>query len=188
MRRPRTATVLAWLALFAALAGTGVAAGVIRPGAVGTRELRDRAVTAAKLGRIPAARLESAEHRIPSGAPATISFARTAFDTARMAVRGRAALRAPRAGIYAIDAGLRFPADNRGIRAMFIVGPGNGYLANHEDSANTDPARSTIYSISTLARLRKGDTVSVQGFQETGEPMQLPADPRSFLAMHFVGP
>jgi hypothetical protein len=123
---------------------------------------------------------------VPDNVPAGVAFQGTAFRGGGVTVRDKSTLIAPQTGVYAISAGLRFPANSNGIRALFIARDNGTYLANHEDSADSDPGRSTIYTVSTLARLRKGEGVQVLGFQNTGSPMALPADPRSFLAMHFV--
>jgi Collagen triple helix repeat (20 copies) len=51
MRRPSHATVVAYLALFLALGGVGYAASSFPANSVGTRQLRNRAVTLAKISR-----------------------------------------------------------------------------------------------------------------------------------------
>jgi hypothetical protein len=186
MSRIKRAVVL--VLPLAALCGFVIGSGTVLSRSLGAGHLRPAAVENRKLPRHPAARLESATQPLPTDAVTPIAFDRVAFDTGHMVVSGKAALRAPRRGIYAVDAGLRFPADPRGIRALMIGGPGGKALAGQEDSANSDPARSTIYAISTLVKLRRGGTVAAFGFQSTGVPMQLVTDTRSFLAMHKVSP
>jgi hypothetical protein len=186
MNRNKRAAVT--ILVLAALCGPAFASGMLPSRSMGARHLRPLVVEHRKLPRHPAARLESATVVLPPDAVTPIAFDHVAFDIGHMVVPGRAALRAPRRGIYAVDAGLRFPADIRGIRALMIGGPGGTTLAAEEDSANSDPARSTIYSISTLVKLRRGEAVAALGFQSTGVPMNMVADPRSFLAMHRVSP
>lgn len=186
IRRPSHATVVAYLALFVALGGGAYAAGVLPAGSVGTRQLQPAAVTPAKLAAVPAARLQDSTVSVADSAPFPVTFARVAFDRGREAGGRLDRLTAPRDGIYEISAGLRFPADPRGIRALFIAKADGTYLANHEDSADTDPAHSTIYTVTTLARLRRGEAVQALAYQQTGAPMALVSDPRTFLAMHWV--
>jgi hypothetical protein len=177
---------LVGLASAAAVAITAVA---LPSNSVGTRQLRSRSVTPAKLAPVPAARLQTSTITVPSNAITTVRFDATAFQTASMATAGRDGLRAPRGGIYAVDSGFRFPANRAGARAIFITVAGtDGFAANEEDGATEDPARSRIMAASTLVQLRRGQVVQLQVFQESGAPMAIPSDARSFLAMHFVSP
>jgi hypothetical protein len=185
-RRPSHATLVAYVALFVALGGGAYAAGVLPANSVGTRQLRAASVTPEKVAVVGAARLQDSTMTLPDAAPTVVIFSGAAFDRGQLTTSRRDRLKAGRAGIYAISAGLRFPADARGIRALFIARADGSYRANHEDSADTDPAHSTIYTVSTLARLGRGEAVQALAYQETGAPMALLSDPRTFLSMHWV--
>lgn len=139
-----------------------------------------------QLGQVPAARLESSGQSVPDNALTTIDFARVDFATPGV-VQGDE-LRAPIAGVYSVTTGIRWPPDPDGIRALFITttGAGGAVKAAAEHSPAPESNRSTIQNVSTLLRLEVGQGVVAQGVQDSGGPLVIPDDVRSFLAMHWV--
>jgi hypothetical protein len=68
-RRPSPALILACLALAVASAGTGYAAMVLPPNSVGTKQLRNDAVVAAKVKNRTLMRVDFKNGQLPSGPP-----------------------------------------------------------------------------------------------------------------------
>jgi hypothetical protein len=234
-RRPSHATVVAYLALFVALGGTGAWAthevilssdivngevktpdlanlGVTNPklgpnavtsgkvldnnlqgldlkdGTVGTADLVNGAVTPAKFGTIPAARVEkSANQSVPNATTTNLTFAFENFDTADLHnPANNTRLRAPISGVYQISAGVHWDFNSTGTRELRLM------------HGNTPFARSVIgppetgdsaQSVSDLLKLSTGEFVEAQVFQVSGGgSLNALAGASTFLAMTWVGP
>ena len=101
---------IAYLALFITLGGTAYAASLPR-NSVGTAQLRDRAVTAEKLGRIPAASAFTSTHdqKLSDGQFAAVSLKQERFDTASMHDSDNdTRIRVPLTGAYIVQATATF--------------------------------------------------------------------------------
>jgi hypothetical protein len=99
--------VVAYLALFIALSGTAYAASSLPRNSVGTNQLRDGAVVAPKLGRLPAvnAFTDDFEQQLSDGVFAAVRLENEAFDIGAMHSAGDNDSRvvAPRTGTYIVQ-------------------------------------------------------------------------------------
>ena len=102
--------LVAYLALFIALGGTAYAAGLPR-NSVGTAQLKDRSVTALKLGRTPAVSAFTPTHdqKLADGQFAAVSLKQEHFDPARMhGPENDTRIVAPFHGTYVVQATATF--------------------------------------------------------------------------------
>jgi hypothetical protein len=161
-------------------------------------------VTPAKIGAIPQARVEkTADQSIPSNIAVlnTLVYEAELYDTAGLfdpATPNR--LTAPIAGVYAIDAGVRWSANALGTRfaGICINQPTVGacgftnnvavsqYATNHDPGIGT--MRLTQQSVSTQLKLAAGDVVQVVVTENSGSPLAVDGLPATNLAMTWVGP
>jgi hypothetical protein len=161
-------------------------------------------VTPAKFGAIPQARVEkTAAQSIPSNIAVfnTLTYEAELYDTAGLfdpAFPGR--LTAPIAGVYVIDAGVRWAANALGTRfaGICINQPTVGAcgltnnVAVSQYATNDDPGvgtlRLTQQSVSTQLKLAAGDVVQVVVTQNSGGALNVDGFPVTHLAMTWVGP
>jgi hypothetical protein len=158
-------------------------------------------VTPAKFGAIPQARVEkTAAQSIPSNIAVfnTLTFESEVYDTAGLfdpATPDR--LTAPIAGVYAIDAAVRWSANALGTRFAGIcinaVGACgvNSNVAVSQYATNDDPGigtlRLTQQSVSTQVKLAAGGVVQLIVTQNSGGALNVDGLPATNLAMTWVG-
>ena len=161
-------------------------------------------VTPAKFGAIPQARVEkTAAQSIPSNIAVfnTLTYESEVYDTAGLfdpATPDR--LTAPIAGVYAIDAGVRWSANALGTRfaGICINQPTIGAcgitnnVAVSQYATNDDPGigtlRLTQQSVSTQWKLDAGGVVQVVVTQNSGGALNVDGFPVTHLAMTWLGP
>ena len=161
-------------------------------------------VTPAKFGAIPQARVEkTAGQSIPSNIAVfnALTYESELYDTAGLfdpAAPDR--LTAPIAGVYAIDAGVRWSANALGTRfaGICINQPTVGAcgitnnIAVSQYATNDDPGvgtlRLTQQSVSTQVKLAAGAVVQVVVTQNSGGALNVDGQPATNLAMTWVGP
>jgi hypothetical protein len=162
------------------------------------------AVTPAKIGAIPQARVEkTVAQAIPSNIAVfnTLTWESELYDTAGLfnpAAPDR--LTAPIAGVYAIDGGVRWATNALGTRfaGICINQPTVGAcgltnnVAVSQYATNDDPGigtmRLTQQSVSTQLKLAAGDVVQVVVTQNSGGALNIDGFPVTHLAMTWVGP
>lgn len=160
-------------------------------------------VTPAKFGAIPQARVEkTVAQAIPSNIAVfnALTYEAELYDTAGLfdpAAPDR--LTAPIAGVYVIDAGVRWSANALGTRfaGICINQPtvGSCGLTNNvavsQYATNDDPGigslRLTQQSVSTQLKLAAGDVVQAVVTQNSGAPLNADGFPVTHLAMTWVG-
>lgn len=161
-------------------------------------------VTPAKFGAIPQARVEkTVGQSIPSNIAVfnALTYESELYDTAGLfdpAAPDR--LTAPIAGVYAIDAGVRWSANALGTRfaGICINQPTVGAcgitnnIAVSQYATNDDPGvgtlRLTQQSVSTQVKLAAGAVVQVVVTQNSGGALNVDGQPATNLAMTWVGP
>lgn len=160
-------------------------------------------VTPAKFGAIPQARVQkTVAQSITSGVGVftTLTWEAERYDTAGLfdpAAPDR--LTAPIAGVYAIDAGVRWAANVLGSRfaGICINQPTEGAcginnnVAVSQHATNDDPGigtlRLTQQSVSTQLKLNAGDVVQVIVSQNSGGALNVDQWAATNLAMTWVG-
>ena len=158
-------------------------------------------VTPAKFGAIPQARVEkAAAQSIPTGPAFTgLTWATELYDTAGLfnpAAPDR--LTAPIAGVYAIEAGVRWAANATGFRFAGICInqlPADcsidDNIAVSEYATNDDPGvgalKLTQQSVSTQVKLAAGAIVHVVVTQDSGVALNVDPFRATYLAMTWVG-
>ena len=152
------------------------------------------AVTPSKIGTLPQARVElaGAVQSIPNANTITaVSFDTVVFDTAGLYNGANSTrLTAPVTGVYQIDAGASWTANNTSFRFLGIYhgnAPGGTEIAASEVSANSDNARETQQTASTLYKLSAGDYIEIGVAHSTAAPLNLLNDSRTFVSMTWVG-
>ena len=163
--------------------------------------LRDGAVTAAKIGSLPAVRVQQEDAPVAPQAIAStaatvftnVVFQEERYDTDGMfdpAQPDRITIRT--AGVYSISAAVRWDANATGTRSVGIVPNATniGFLA-----ADTRPAASTVnqatrQNMSTMARLAAGTVVILKASQDSGGPLEIDnnGSPQVHLAATWLGP
>ena len=157
-----------------AASGGGLALGAggfgIAPGGVGTSSLADGAVTPAKLGLVPAARVTNSTPQSAANVPTftTLAFDTERFDTAALHTGSDTRLTAPIAGLYVVSAQISWDAaSNVGARELAINKNGSTIIARTVSAPSPSP-NTTEQSITTLANLAAGDFVEVKLRQNSG--------------------
>jgi hypothetical protein len=150
---------VAYLALFLALGGTSYA--VSRPPAnsVDTPQLVNGAVTAPKLGRLPAvsAFSDDFEQQLSDGVWATIRLDKEAFDTGRMHSPGENDTRvvAPRTGTYVVQGTVTFNEGGDSVALQHVKRGGRVDLDNaHAGGAFEAPS---FAHVGAIVRMRAGE-------------------------------
>jgi hypothetical protein len=97
-----------------------------------------------------------------------------------------ATLRAPVAGVYQVDAGVEWAANNNGQRFLAIGWDGGCCAAG--SWINATLATDTIQTVSDLIPLSAGEHVYASVMQSSGGSLNVLQTGGTFLAMHWVGP
>jgi hypothetical protein len=192
------------------IADNAVTALKIKDAEVGTAELGNGSVVPDKLGVIPAVRSQSPSESFnndqilePDPASNPVQYDEDLYDTANMHTGGtynaeQSKFNAPRAGVYAISAGLIFsaPGGCSGFgteRQLYLVKNGATYLASSQVPPRTTGA--TIMNVSAEAQLAQGDYVQAVATHDACENLVTPlsqfgtyGDGRHFFSMTWLGP
>ena len=163
---------VAYLALFIALSGTAYAAGLPR-NSVGTAQLKDRSVTALKLGRLPAvsAYTPSDEQQLADGQFAAVALQQEHFDTARMhSPDSPTRIVAPLNGTYVVQATAHFSGGTCGGPPRVVL------IQRHSrnnridvDHVNSDTRCNELTRVhaGAVVRLRAGDYLELMALQRS---------------------
>lgn len=171
----------------------------IASNSVGEGKIADGAVTPAKLGTVLAVRATGfcTQNLISTNAEQSVAFRNDDFDTASMHPTGgfgstcdsvNSRLTAPRSGIYNVSGGVLWNANSTGVRQVALKRNGTDYLASQTTQALVGD---NLQQVSTIVKLIQGDYVELFAFQNSGSSVYAngsPDDPRSYVAMAWVGP
>lgn len=161
------------------------------------------AVTASKIGTTPAVKAwdgwvayngSNCINGVADSTEAPLCFGAEQYDTDNMHTSGNynqsdSKLIAPRAGLYAMSAGMIWTANGSSTRELTIKKNGSEYVAGEQVPAS--PAgNNTILNVSGVARLAAGDYVQAFAWQNSGGTLGIHplSDTRSFFAMNWIGP
>ena len=165
--------VVAYLALFVALGGTSYAASLPK-NSVGATQLKDRAVTAPKLGRMPAvsAYTPSDEQQLTDGQFAEVALQQEHFDTAAMHDPNEPTqITAPRTGTYIVQATARFAGGACGgpPRVVLIQRHTTSDRIIEVDHVNSDTRCNELTRVhaGAIVRLRAGDHLEMVALQRS---------------------
>jgi hypothetical protein len=131
---------------------------------------------------------------VPDSAGTELAFSGEEFDVTDLHAADpncvtptRGEIVAPRAGIYALSAGVLWPGtDTDGKRTLYIDA-GSRYSAQSEIQAASSGA--TLQNVSTIERLDTGDIVRAYVSQTSGSTLVIGSfDSRTFLTLNWVGP
>lgn len=163
---------VAYLALFIALGGTTYAASLPR-NSVGTAQLKDRSVTALKLGRMPAvsAYTPTDEQQLTDGQFAAVALQQEHFDTAQMhSPDSPTRIVAPLNGTYIVQATAHFSGGTCGgpPRVVLI----QRHTRNNTvdvDHVNSDTRCNELTRVhaGAVVRLRAGDYLELMALQRS---------------------
>ena len=178
LRIPSPAMIVACVALFVAMGGTSYAAVTLAANSVGAKQIKNSAVTTAKVGKLPGARVrDTVLTQVDSNATAAISY--TAVDFNVGAVFDPATptrMTAPVAGRYLIIATTRWESDVDGRRTIALEVNGASQIARSNVSGywlgGVVPL-SPEQSVQAVYRLKAGDYVEVWAYQDTGSTLNL---------------
>ena len=155
--------------------------------------IANRAVTPAKLGVIPAARIffgGPGSQDFASGKPGLVLFEGPGLEFNNGGVYAGPysyqPLTASIAGVYQIDAGVDWEPSGVGRRFAGIEAGGTCCYAGSWVPAAS--AVQTMQSVSDLIKLSAGERVGVLVIQDSGGPLAPEEGRSTFLAMHWVSP
>jgi hypothetical protein len=164
---------VAYLALFVALGGTSYAASLPR-NSVGTAQLRDRAVTALKLGRTPgvSAYTNTQDQPLADGQFAAVSLKQEHFDTAQMhSSENDTRIVAPFNGTYVVQATATFSGGTCGgpPRAAMIQRHTRSGAIIDVDHTNSGTMCNELTRVHAggVVRMRAGDYLELVAFQRS---------------------
>jgi hypothetical protein len=183
------------LALFVALGGVSYAAVNLPKNSVGTKELKSGAVNAVDLGKVETSRVRTDSQRVISSASSSyISFDEVVENSGKFAnLQTRpTALVARRTGVYLLQAQLEahsLPAQGRLIGSIQLRKADGSFLDS--SVANSTPAADVQFltlPMSAVERMKKGQQVGLNVYQDTGENVTLPGtDAGTWLSMTYLG-
>jgi hypothetical protein len=163
---------VAYLALFIALGGTTYAASLPR-NSVGTAQLKDRSVTAPKLGRTPAVSAFTPTHdqTLTDGQSAAVSLKQEHFDTAQMhSADNDTRIVAPVNGTYVVQATAEFSGGTCGgpPRVVLIQRHARSGVST-VDHVNSDTRCNELTRVhaGAVVRLRAGDYLEMLALQRS---------------------
>ncbi len=164
---------VAYLALFIALSGTAYAASLPR-NSVGSAQLKNRAVTALKLGRMPAVSAYTTTHdqQLADGQFAAVSLKQEHFDTARMhSSDNDTRIVAPVNGTYVVQATATFSGGTCGgpPRVALIQRHTTRDRLIDVDHVNSDTRCNELTRLhaGAVVRLRAGDYLELVALQRS---------------------
>ena len=170
---------LALIALFVALGGSAYAASKIGPNdiaknAVRSKHIKNGQVSTRDLARsIPAVRVtRTSDQTIPNGPLTPLVWNSERYDTARMHsnTTNNSRVKAPVTGIYNITLEVAWsPFDSDGFRYIDLERNGNTEIAISE----VDPPPAGDQSVTTQARLRRGDFIVAFAQQNSGGSLNI---------------
>ena len=157
--------------------------------------LRAGAVTATKIGSLPAVRVQQEDAQtIPAATTFTnLLFQEELYDTDGMfdpAQQDRITIRT--AGVYSITGAVRWDPNATGARSVGIV-PNNSniaFLAADTRPAATTANQATRQNVSTVARLTPGTVVVLKASQDSGGPLDVDnfGSPQVHLSATWLAP
>lgn len=186
------------------LADGAVGQAAIATGAIGTPQLLDGAVTPAKIGGVPAARVDTPQEGpgctaqvIENNQTEVVQFSLELFDEQNMhadppidcspATQSR--LTVPVDGIYAVSAGLSWESDPEGRRSLEIQRfHGGGLQGVVTESRPILNGGGGEQAIDTLIDLDADDYVQASVTQNSGDDLTLGSGLDTYLAIAWVGP
>lgn len=140
-------------------------------------EIDAGAVTPAKLGTVPAARVTStANQTVSNNSIALIQFDDELFDTADMHdnATNNTVVTAPIDGIYLISAGVRWDANSTGSRFLSINVSSTGRVQQVWSTPNT---QESDHAVTTAFRLSANDEVTLEVYQDSGGDLDVLGPP-----------
>jgi hypothetical protein len=206
LHAPSPAMIVACVALFVALGGTSYAAIKLPANSVGTKQIKNSAVTAAKiadgsvstskLGPVPGARVRRASTAVtvPSAATAVLSYDTTDFNIGGVFSAAQPTrLTAPVAVRYLIIASVRWNPHANGRRTLAVELNGtvaqiarSNVSAYWATTANFGPEQTA----ETIYKLNAGDYVEVWAYQDSGGSLNLQhlVDNGITFSMQWIAP
>jgi hypothetical protein len=176
----------------------------IAAGAIDTGQLLDGAVTPAKIGGVPAARVDTpaqapgcAAQVIEDGQAEIVQFSSEEFDLEAVhadppvdcAPSTQSQLLAPVGGIYAVSAQVAWPSNAAGDRTLQVIKTNiGGPVAIAEDNRPAFVGGGTQQNLSTLVALDSGDRVEVQVAQDSGSDLTLANQLSTYFAVTWIAP
>jgi hypothetical protein len=186
------------------LEGGAVTQNAIAADAIGTPELLDGAVSPAKIGDVPAARVDTPQQGpgctsqvIEDGQTEVLEFSIEAFDAQGMhadppadcAAGDQSRLTAPIDGTYIVTAAVGWPSNGSNRRSLEIVrtniGGTQGIATDIREAvmgANTEQSTATAIDMSA------GDYVQARVTQNSGLDLTLTSSTDTYISMVWVGP
>lgn len=173
----------------------------IRDGTIETLDIGQGEVGAADRAPVPATRVShphdagppcAGGQPIPAETDRPLLFAVEEFDPEATHVNDprcenprRSVITAPLSGVYEVGAGVEWPADGSGTRALTArVNGVRPIAAERTDAAGGEP---TTQAVQTVVRLRRGDFVQAV-VHRTGAGTLTVDGPGSYLSLAWLGP
>jgi hypothetical protein len=157
---------------------------------VKTPDVADGAVTAAKQGLVPAARVRriTSGQAIANNTTIKLSFQSETFDTANLHSNTVTPTRltAPIAGLYQVNAGVVWQSATGGGRELWFLSGGvpGAWSQIHSSEATAGPRQ----TVSDIVSLPAGGFVEALVRQTSGASLMATASASTFMAMTWVGP
>jgi hypothetical protein len=147
------------------------------------------AVTPAKIGTIPAARVtQGGGERLNNNATKALPFEVEEYDTANLhSDADPTLLTAPIDGVYEVSGGIAWEPAENGLRSLAIVKNGSFYVARDIIPAFKSTTEITAQSIASQVELHAGESVELRAEQNSGGSLAFYASGLSF-AMTWLAP